>query len=55
MSFVDFLDLGHSNAYSPNVANGLSNAALDQCFSTGGSRPTFGSRALTFGSPKSVF
>ncbi len=26
--------------------------SLDQCFSTGGSRPTFGSKALTFGSPK---
>ena len=24
---------------------------LDQCFSTGGSRPTFGSQVLTFGSP----
>jgi len=25
---------------------------LGQCFSTGGSRPIFGSKALTFGSPK---
>ncbi len=33
----------------------LRSNALDQCFSTAGSRPTFGSRELTFGSPKPVF
>ena len=29
--------------------------SLGQWFSTDGSQPTFGSRALTFGSPKPVF
>ena len=33
----------------------LENTALDQWFSTDGSRPTFGSCALTFGSPKPLF
>jgi len=28
---------------------------VDQCFSTTGSRPTFGSLVLTFGAPKPVF
>ena len=28
---------------------------LNKCFSTGKSRPTFGSRELTFGSPKPLF
>jgi len=36
-------------------ANSCFKSSLNQCFSTAGSRPTFGSQALTFGSPKPVF
>ena len=53
---LDTTDLrGVSCEKNSNAVYFISFGALNQWFSTGGSRPSFGSRALTYGSPNPVF